>query len=96
MLKPTGFVLYQNYPNPFNAATTISFALPFQGNVNLSIYTLTGQKIREWLDAYGNAGSYSFVWNGKDRFGKDVGSGVYLYRLQAGRFVATKKMTLLW
>lgn len=75
--------LYQNYPNPFNAATTIRYRLPRQSRVTLEIYNVLGQKIAVLADAVQPAGEHRISWNGRDRSGKTVASGVYLYRLAA-------------
>jgi len=89
------YELAQNYPNPFNPSTRISFALPEAGVVQLAIYNLQGQKVRQLVSGQMNAGRYSLHWDGMDRDGKLMPSGVYLYRLQAGNFVQVRKMTLM-
>jgi hypothetical protein len=94
-LLPTGFVLAQNYPNPFNSATVIEYSLPRRAPVNLTIYNIVGQVVREWLLVPEPAGNYSLKWNGDDNRGKMVASGLYLYRLTAGDFIQTKKMILI-
>lgn len=92
---PREFDLSQNYPNPFNPTTTIRFALPEQANATLRIYNLQGQLVRTLFGHYLGAGYYDSVWNGNDDAGKEVASGVYVYRLEAGRFIQSKKMTLV-
>ena len=92
---PTVYALSQNFPNPFNVSTTIAFDLPVQGKVDLSIYSLDGQRICSLVDEVRHAGSYSVVWDGKDEAGHAVASGVYFYRLRAGDFVSTKRMVVL-
>jgi hypothetical protein len=92
---PTAYALAQNYPNPFNARTVIRYELPETGHVIVEIRSLSGQMIRRVVDAPHPAGRYTVVWDGLDRDGRPVGSGLYLYRLQAGRFVDVKKMLLM-
>jgi hypothetical protein len=87
--------LHQNHPNPFNPATTISFALPERVRVNLSIYTLEGRLVKTLVDDALDEGIKEFEWDGTDASGNSVGSGVYFYRLKAGKRMLTKKMNLL-
>jgi PKD repeat protein len=91
---PERYSLSQNYPNPFNPNTIISFELPKAGNVELSVYNLLGQKVATLVNSYHDAGIYETEWDGTDDSGNRVSSGVYLYRLNAGDFVETKKMIL--
>ncbi|MFQ5752898.1 MAG: S8 family serine peptidase, partial [bacterium] len=91
---PTEFVLRQNYPNPFNPTTTIRYEIPEVRDVELTIHNLLGQKIRTFKERQ-NAGTYSIQWDGKNEAGKQVASGVYLYRITAGEFKQTRKMLLL-
>jgi hypothetical protein len=92
---PREYVLYQNYPNPFNPATTIQYALPQIANVELAIYNLLGQKVRTLVDQQLPAGYHDVVWDGRNDAGMPVGSGIYLYRMKAGRFVETRKMVMM-
>ena len=92
---PEDFVLDQNYPNPFNSGTVIRFALPQIDEVTLSLYNLTGQKVATLLDGPRAAGAYTIRWDGRDEVGQELASGVYLYRLQAGTQVETRKLLLL-
>jgi hypothetical protein len=93
--RPVYFSLSQNYPNPFNPETRISYALPVDCHVKLTIYNLVGQKVRALIDQYQAAGYKTIPWNGKDDDGKETASGVYFYRLTAGDFSATRKMVIL-
>lgn len=83
-----------NYPNPFNPTTTISFSLNTKTtkDIELLIYNLKGQKIREYSISNNHS---SIVWNGKDDFGNSVSSGIYFYKLKSGNFVQSRKMLLL-
>jgi hypothetical protein len=84
-----------NYPNPFNPTTTISYSIHKAANVTLEIYNLKGQKIATLVNEHQNANNYKIVWDGKDESGKTVGSGVYFYKLKAGKYTATKKMIMM-
>ncbi len=88
-------VLHNNYPNPFNPETTISFSLPNDRKVVLTIYNPKGQKVRELVKGDFTAGEHTVTWEGKDDNGKQVGSGLYLYRLKTDKLELTKKMLLL-
>jgi hypothetical protein len=92
---PEDFALLQNYPNPFNPETEIRFALPQASHVVLKIFSLLGEEIRALVDEQREAGYQAVRWDGKDKNGKLVASGVYLYQLQAGTFYEVKKMSLL-
>ena len=93
---PAEFALHQNYPNPFNPTTSINFDLPEVSDVKLVIYDITGRKVRTLVSASGVAAGYKkIVWNGRDEFGNNVSTGMYIYRLQAGDYVDVKKMTFL-
>ncbi|MEE3259944.1 MAG: cellulase family glycosylhydrolase, partial [Candidatus Latescibacterota bacterium] len=87
--------LRPNYPNPFNAATTIRYELPAAGPVQIAIYDMAGQRVRNLVDGIGVAGRHIAQWNGVDGEGRSVASGVYLYRMATADFVAMGKMTLL-
>ena len=78
---PSDYVLEQNYPNPFNPSTTISFSLPEQAHVRLSIYNVLGREVAVLLDDALPAGSYSQIWDGRTTRGLAASSGLYFYRL---------------
>ena len=86
---PTEFSLGQNYPNPFNPSTTIRYEMPKAGNVSLKIYNTLGQVVATLVEEDKEAGYYQVEWNA------NVPTGIYFYRLQAGQFAETKKMTLV-
>jgi len=92
---PAGLKLYQNYPNPFNPTTVIRYDLPTDGRVKLEIYNVRGQRVITLIDEYQNAGSKTVTWNGTDRKGVEVASGVYFYRLREGSNSEIRKMVLL-
>ncbi|MCK9281313.1 MAG: choice-of-anchor D domain-containing protein [Melioribacteraceae bacterium] len=87
---PAEFALMQNYPNPFNPTTTIKFALPENGRVVLSIYNVLGERMAEIINSQMDAGYHEINWNASS-----LGSGVYIYSLQAGEFHSIKKMILM-
>jgi hypothetical protein len=86
---PTAYAVDQNYPNPFNARTQIGVALPEASDINVDIYSVTGQLV-ESISSHLEAGNHSIEWNASD-----VSSGIYFYRVTAGDFSQTMKMTLL-
>jgi hypothetical protein len=96
IITPDDYHLEQNYPNPFNPSTTITFSLPLNKRISLSIYNMNGQEIKKLIDdADYNPGAHSVQWDATDNEGKPVASGVYIYRLTYGNFSKTKTMTLV-
>ena len=91
---PSNYELPQNYPNPFNPETTIRYTLPASGRIRLSIYNLSGQRIRTLTDHDQVAGRHSVTWNGRDSVGRDLASGLYMCRMEAGKYRAVRKMLL--
>lgn len=87
--------LMQNNPNPFNPSTAIKFYIPENNIVSIKIYDMLGREITTLVNKSTDAGYHIIYWNGKDDAGKEVSSGVYLYKLTAGNFSETKKMNLL-
>jgi hypothetical protein len=87
---PESFILGQNYPNPFNPTTTIEFSLPFASHVELVICDILGKEIETLVSGWLQAGAHTVEFNAKN-----LPSGVYFYRLQAGSFEQMKKMLLL-
>jgi hypothetical protein len=92
---PIAFSLEQNAPNPFNPATTIRFTVAQSAPVNLAIYNLNGQLVREVVNDEMPAGSHEVVWDGRDAVSREVSSGVYVYRLRSGVQTAVNRMTLV-
>ncbi|MCI0691928.1 T9SS type A sorting domain-containing protein [candidate division KSB1 bacterium] len=84
------FYLEQNYPNPFNPSTSIAFALAKAGNVKLEIYNALGQKVATLINGRMSAGQHKATWDARN-----VPSGIYFYKLEAGAFSQTKKMVLM-
>ncbi len=94
---PQVFALEQNHPNPFNPSTTIGYSIP-EGQrvlVRLEIYNLRGMLVRRLVEGEREAGRHSVAWDGRDARGRALASGVYLCRLRAGGFSATRKLVLL-
>ncbi len=91
----TSYELQQNYPNPFNPSTGISFQLPVVSEVSLVIYNLNGQVVKSLVAGKLVAGQHEIMWDGRNEFGGRVASGVYVYRLKAGEFVAKRKLVLM-
>lgn len=94
-VKPAPYQLLQNYPNPFNPSTSISFVLKKSGHVTLTVYDLLGQKIKTLVTGSVQSGEHKVNWDGTNDEGKRVSSGVYVYRLEAGDSVRSKKMLFL-
>ncbi len=107
-LPMTNYQLFDNYPNPFSRTTTIPYCVPrsrgaeVQGGdvstyqlANLSVYDLSGRRVRTLVDAELEAGYYAAPWDGRDEAGDKVPGGIYFYRLAAGKLVSTKKLTFL-
>lgn len=92
---PLTYSLTQNYPNPFNPTTKIGFDLPAASAVDLRVYDILGREVRSLVNEVRDAGSFTVTWDGKNNAGRMVASGVYIYRLQAGSFTATKKMVMM-
>ena len=95
-VNPYDFALYDNFPNPFNPETYIRFSIGQRENVKLIIYDMMGRRVRTLLsnDSF-SAGFHSVLWNGLDSKGQKVPSGVYIYRIKAGNFIADNKMLLV-
>jgi hypothetical protein len=84
---PSNFSLFQNFPNPFNPTTEISFSVPAVSHVTLDVYNILGERVATLVDKEEPIGNYSIVFDGSK-----LASGMYIYRLQAGNFIESKKM----
>ena len=87
---PDDFELLQNYPNPTNPSTNINYAIPSRSHVTLSVFNTLGQRVAELVNSEKEAGSYNVTFDASG-----LASGVYLYRMQAGSFVQTRKLVVL-
>ncbi|MBX2992946.1 MAG: T9SS type A sorting domain-containing protein [Bacteroidetes bacterium] len=100
--RPEEFALFQNYPNPFNPTTTIRYQLPVPSLVTIKIYNILGQEISTLVEEVRTHGTHTAMWNGTNRAGNNVATGVYFYRMEAkptsgkaGTFMRVQKMLLL-
>ena len=87
---PKKFELSQNYPNPFNPTTTIRFSLPEAGNVKLTLFNILGQEIKTLVNEFKESGVYTINFDASE-----LNSGMYIYKIETGSFVQTRKMTLI-
>ena len=87
---PIAYKLDQNYPNPFNPSTIISFTLPEDGFTRLTVFNSLGQEVKSLVNKNLEAGYHQFNFSGDN-----LTSGVYYYKLEAGKFVQINKMMLL-
>jgi len=92
---PTAFVVDPAVPNPFNPSTSIRYQLPQAADVTVKVYNAAGQYVATLADGYQMAGHYAAIWDGRDASGMRVGTGVYLYLVQAGENTHRGRMTLL-
>jgi hypothetical protein len=93
--EPPANRLDQNYPNPFNPATTIRYSVAQAGDVNITIFNVRGQRVKQLVDRHRAPGRYAATWEGVNDTGQTVASGVYFYRIQIGSFSDVKKMVIL-
>jgi len=92
---PVEFALSDNYPNPFNPDTEFNYQLPENSDVQITVYSLLGRKIRDIVMENQKAGYYTARWNGTNQAGQQVASGIYLLVMQAGTFSSMQKMTII-
>ncbi len=89
------FILHQSYPNPFNAEMVLKYELPKSSFVTLTIFDITGKEVVRLINQEQGAGNYQVRWQGHNRKGGEVASGIYFYQLRAGSFVENKKAILI-
>jgi hypothetical protein len=92
---PSSYELWQNYPNPFNSSTTITYRVPKDSRVELTIYDILGREVRTLLSGVQRAGTYRVQWDSQNSHGHSVSSGVYFYRFRGGSYVETRKLVVL-
>ncbi|MCB9208731.1 MAG: T9SS type A sorting domain-containing protein [Ignavibacteriales bacterium] len=92
---PSSFDLKNNYPNPFNPTTNIEFSLVKSDLTTLKVYSITGELVRTLVNSELNAGSYNYVFNGRNDNGQELSSGMYIYELVSGANISAKKMFLI-
>ena len=85
----------QNYPNPFNPITIINYQLLQQSDVVITIYDISGRKVRELINDNESAGYKSVMWDSRNDYGQIVSGGVYFYNLKIGDYNLTRKMVLM-
>jgi hypothetical protein len=94
-IPSVGVSLRQNYPNPFNPETVIEFSLPLQSPAKLEVFNIRGQRIKTLVNRELDFGLHRYVWNGTDDRGRNVGSGIYFYRLATTEETIVKRMILM-
>jgi hypothetical protein len=92
---PTSFALAQNEPNPFGAGTQIRFAVPTRSHVKIEVFDVRGRRVRTLCDETWAAGNHAVSWDARDSAGRRSGPGVYVYRMNAGGFQASRKLVVL-
>jgi hypothetical protein len=92
---PKTFAVSPNYPNPFNPTTSIKYQLPQSSDVRLVIYNVLGQRVRTLLNNQIEAGYHEVVWDGLNDYGNQLGSGIYIYRFEAGDYSRVQKMIMM-
>ena len=92
---PELFSVHQNYPNPFNPITTFRYDLPENTHVQIIIYDMIGRKVKTLVDQFQDSGYKYAVWDATNDYGKPVSGGIYLYQVNVGSNISTKKMVLL-
>lgn len=84
-----------NYPNPFNPSTTIAFSIPETGRVRVSVYNIKGQKVKDLINTEMTRGNHKLIWDGKDTNSRNVGSGIYFFKLESGGKTSIRKAMLM-
>jgi len=94
-VAPAAFKVYNNYPNPFNPSTTLSYVIPENSFVTITIYDVLGREVSTLMNNYQDAGFRTVIWNSTNNQGNPVSAGVYFYQVRAGSGIQTNKMLLL-
>jgi len=92
---PQEFLLKQNYPNPFNNSTTIEYKIPKRSKIIIKIHNILGEEVIKFQKKHKQAGTYKIHWDGRNRHGLHVSSGIYLYQLKSEEFVQNRKLVYL-
>ena len=87
--------MHSNYPNPFNPSTIISYSIPENADVSLSIFDMRGRMIKSLVNENQARGRYLVEWNATDDYGNNVGAGAYIYQLRSGNKTFSQKMILM-
>ena len=91
----TTFELFQNYPNPFNPTTKIEYQIASSGLVEIQVFNINGELVRNLTNANQSVGKYTVNWDGRNNNNMPVASGIYIYRIMHGNSILSKKMLLL-
>ena len=94
-ILPSVFALSQNEPNPFGEGTLIRFAVPVKSQVMIEVFDVNGRRVRTLARGVWQPGYHAATWDGRDDRSRPARPGIYFYRMTAGSFRATRKMTLL-
>ena len=89
------FYLAQNSPNPFNSATEIEYFIPENADVSIEVYDLRGKKVKQLVNEFQTAGTYSVNWNSTDEKGNPMPTGSYFYKIKAGEYETQKRMLFI-
>ena len=92
---PSTIQLSPNFPNPFNPSTTIGYALPTDMTVELVVYNMLGQKLKQLYSGIQKAGYHNVQWDGTNEYGSSMASGIYIYRLKTDEKILIRKMILM-
>ena len=92
---PNRYFLHPNYPNPFNPSTIISYDIANDSRVELNVFDMRGRLIKNLVNQNQSVGRYNVIWNGSDNLGNIVSAGVYIYKLNAGVEIFSRKMVLM-
>jgi len=92
---PASFALHQNYPNPFNPSTTLRFDLPVATDIHIVVYDLLGQEVVRLVEQRMEAGYHQLVWNGRDRRGRELPTGMYIVLMMTPEYRKSVKLVLL-
>jgi hypothetical protein len=92
---PLQFELQQNFPNPFNLSTQIRFSIPYDSDLQLTVYNILGQRVITLADGRYSRGRHTIRWAGRDQYGRVVSSGIYVYKLKADAYTESRKMVLI-
>jgi flagellar hook assembly protein FlgD len=95
LTPPAQLVVNQNFPNPFSSTTTINVSVPKDGDVELTIYNIKGQRIYSSVAKFASKGSQDLSWNGKDYKGRTVGNGIYFYKVTQNNQSVVKKCIMI-
>jgi len=94
-VQPGSYELLQNYPNPFNSETIIKFRVPEKSHVKIDIYNVIGQHVVTLVDGVYGSGEHTVKWDGKDKFNRELSSGIYFYMMRSNGYIFSRKMVYI-